>query len=347
MKQFYLLIIAILLSTIIPSVPLNAQSPPFGGTIFLDPDIITPEDPTTFLQLESSGRGIRTMFDRRVNDWISVNAYLFNASFDDGLTTEIQVNPEFGSAEVALSEAEKYAPAIGQLPTALRKDAETVWIHKGVNPFGGGNRNILIHTGQADLYVADGILEETLVHEASHTSLDDPHATSAGWRAAQSADPTFISTYAQEFPNREDIAESFLLYLALRFKPDRIDANLKNTIQETISNRIAYFDEQMLNMHPVGLISSISENNPMETVTISPNPFQEETTLTYNLTQSEKVSLHLYTLQGQQVDQILSSTVQIAGSHQFKIRANHLTTGVYFIHLQIGKNNILRKIMIH
>ena len=71
------------------------------------------------------------MFDRRVDGWITVVAHLFNASFNDGLSVEIQVNPEFGESAIALAEAEKYARVIGRLPTALRKDVETVWIHIG------------------------------------------------------------------------------------------------------------------------------------------------------------------------------------------------------------------------
>jgi hypothetical protein len=225
--------------------------PPFGGTIFIDPDIITSSDPTTFQNLSFAGQGSRTMFDRRVNDWITVDAYLFNASFDDGLAAEIQVNPEFGGSDVALAEAEKYAEVIGRLPTALRKDVETVWIHKGTQPFGGGNNNLLIHIGQADLYTADGILEETLVHEAAHTSLDAAHASAPAWLAAQSADPTFISTYARDFPNREDIAESFLPYLAIRYRSGRITQSLANTIMQTMPNRIAYLDNQSFDMYPI------------------------------------------------------------------------------------------------
>ncbi len=225
--------------------------PPFGGTIFIDPDIITSSDPTTFQNLSFAGQGSRTMFDRRVNDWITVDAYLFNASFDDGLAAEIQVNPEFGGSDAALAEAEKYAEVIGRLPTALRNDVETVWIHKGTQPFGGGNNNLLIHIGQADLYTADGILEETFVHEAAHTSLDAAHASAPAWLAARSADPTFISTYARDFPNREDIAESFLPYLAIRYRSDRISQSLANTIMQTMPNRIAYFDNQSFDMYPI------------------------------------------------------------------------------------------------
>ena len=226
--------------------------PPFDGTIFIDPDIITSSDPTTFQTLSFAGQDSRTMFDRRVNDWITVDAFLFNAIFDDGLTAEIQVNPEFGTPDVAEAEADKYAEVIGRLPTALRVDVETVWIHRGTAPFGGGNNNLLIHIGQADLYVADGILEETLVHEAAHTSLDPAHASAPGWLAAQSADGTFISNYARDNPTREDIAESFLPYLAIRYRSDRISSVLAGVITRTIPNRIDYFDSQSLDMYPIG-----------------------------------------------------------------------------------------------
>ena len=225
--------------------------PPFAGTIFIDPDIITPSDPTTFQSLSYAGRGERTMYDRRVSGWITANAYLFDVTFDDGLGTEVQVNPEFGDVETAQAQAEKYADVIGRLPTALRRDAETVWIHKGVEPFGGGNRNLLIHTGQALLYEAEGILEETFVHEAAHTSLDAAHAAAPGWVAAQAADGTFISTYAAENPTREDVAETFLTFLAVRYRADRISATLDTTIRWAIPHRIAYLDGVPLDMYPI------------------------------------------------------------------------------------------------
>ena len=227
------------------------KPPPFSGTIFIDPDIITSVDPTTFQSLTAKGQGIRTMFDRRVNNWIQVDAYLFDAAFSDGLTAEVQVNPEFGSVATAQVEADKFAAVIGRLPKALRTSVVTVWIHMGVQPFGGGNNNLLIHVGQADLYVNDGILEETLVHEAAHTSLDAAHANSAGWRAAQIADSTFISTYARDNPLREDVAESFLPYLAVRYRSERILASPANTILQAIPHRIAYFDALALDMLPV------------------------------------------------------------------------------------------------
>lgn len=216
--------------------------PPYSGTIFIDPDIITEADPTTFVKLTDAGRAVRTMFDRRVDNFITVNAYLFDASYSDGLRIEVQVNPEFGSVEAARTEAATYAPVIGRLPNYLRADVETASIHEGVQPFGGGNNNLLIHVGQADAYVADGILEETLFHEASHTSMDSRHANAAGWLAAQTADGEFISTYARDNPTREDVAESLLPWFALRYRADRISQTDADKFAATIPHRIAYFD---------------------------------------------------------------------------------------------------------
>jgi hypothetical protein len=225
--------------------------PPFSGTIFIDPDILTVSDPTTFQGAVYTGQDLRSMFDRRVNDFTLVNAHLFEATFDDGFAVEIQVNPEFGDEAAATIEATKYAGIIGRLPTALREEVDTVSIHQGMQPFGGGNNNLLIHTGQAELYEADGILEETFVHEAVHVSLDWIHASAPGWLAAQTADGEFISTYARDNPTREDVAESFLPYLAIRHRADRISATLYGTIVDTIPNRIDYFDAQEFDLYPI------------------------------------------------------------------------------------------------
>lgn len=228
-----------------------SSEPPFHGTIFLDQDIILDSDPNAFVSIEPAGKEIRTMYDRRVEKFIETEAFLFKATYSDSLIIEVQVNKEFESVAKALPFASKYARAVGFLTTELRKDVKTMWIHKGLKLFGGGNQNILIHTEQALAYERDGILEETLVHEASHTSLDAYHARAEGWVKAQTADANFISGYARDNPQREDIAESYLLYMALRYRPERISDQLKETILKTIPNRVKYFDEQNFEMFPV------------------------------------------------------------------------------------------------
>lgn len=236
------------------SAPTVYAAPIASGTIFLDPDIIVSSDRSTFGGVLYAGTGSRVMFDRRVNAFVTYSAFLFTATYSDGRPVEIQVNPEFGTSVAAEVEARKYGFTIGQLPAALRTELDTIWVHQGTEPFGGGNRNLLIHTGQSDVYAAAGILEETLVHEASHTSLDPTHAASPGWLAAQSADADFISTYARDFPGREDIAETFLPWLAVRHRRDRISATLAQQIESTVPNRLAYFDNQSFDVSPVGSV---------------------------------------------------------------------------------------------
>lgn len=251
----------------------TANAQPYNGTIFIDPDIITDSDPSTLASVTYTGQGMVTVYDRRPPGWVTINAYLFDVVWNDGLTSVAMVNPEFGSEAAAAVEAETYAHAIGKLPTCLREDVDEIWIHQGVNPFGGGNNSILIHTGQSALYIADGILEETLVHEASHTSLDATHAAAPGWLAAQADDPNFISTYAAANPTTEDVAESYLTWLAVRYRASRISVTNYNLITQTIPNRLAYFDAMPCELYPITSGVGIANEAVMAaSITVHPSP---------------------------------------------------------------------------
>lgn len=59
---------------------------------------------------------------------------------------ECQVNPDDFDAEGALAVAVEFSSVIGKLPSFLLVDCDTIWIHRGNEGFGGGNRNLLIHT---------------------------------------------------------------------------------------------------------------------------------------------------------------------------------------------------------
>ena len=240
MKIFYLLLLFI--------IGCSHQKPPFDGTCYIDKDILTSTDSTYFIGINYIGIEKRTMFDRRVNNWINIKPYIFNAKFSDGLSSEIQVNPEFGSIDSANVQAFKYGKEIGRLPTILRKDVATVWIHKGNMDFGGGNNNILIHTDMGEYFIDNEWLGEVLLHEGVHTSLDAYHKNSIRWKYSQIVDNNYISSYAKENPEREDLAESFVAWYALRYTPNRISKGLQDTILNTIPNRIKYFDKQFYDL---------------------------------------------------------------------------------------------------
>lgn len=329
---------AILLAAalVLAAAPSAQTTPPYAGTIFLDPDIVLPSDPSVFEAATYTGRGLRTVFDRRVNAFVEINAYLFGLSFSDGTTIEAQINPEFGSEARARTEAETYGRFVGQLARALRRDVDALWIHMGVEPFGGGNRSILIHTGQAALYVRDGVLEETLIHEAAHTSLDADHATSPGWIAAQGADPTFISTYARDNPQREDIAESVLPYLAVRYRRNRISADVYDTVTAAIPNRIAYFDAQGFDLTPFHPPPVAVAEEPAEiglAVSVAPNPVATSATFRLVLDRSQRVHVDVLNVLGERVAEVASGVLP-AGETAFRWAVREdLATGTYFVRI--------------
>lgn len=304
--------------------------PPYGGTIFIDPDIITSSDPSSIVSTTYTGQDSVTMYDRRVSAWVMVNAYLFDVIWDDGLTSVAQVNSEFGNVVSATVEAEKYAFLIGQLPSCLREDVNEIWIHMGVQPFGGGNNSILIHTGQSTLYENAGILEETLVHEASHTSLDASHAGSVGWISAQTLDDEFISTYAEDNPIREDIAESFLTWLAVRYREDNISVQFFDIITQTIPNRLIYFDSIDCDLYPfedntVGL-------NTFETLSfeIYPNPVSD--IIHINGNDINKGDIKIYNLLGQDHTGLISF-------ENGKLNVSKLPKGYYVLKIKTFAND--------
>ncbi|WMI65219.1 hypothetical protein RBH94_14280 [Aestuariibaculum sp. YM273] len=225
-------------------------SQPYSGTIFIDPDIITSKDSSAFKSIIYKGKEFVKMYDRRIENVTSNNAFQFDIIWKDGFKSLALVNSEFNTPEAALKEAKKYSYIVGQLPHCLRLFIDKILIHKGVKLFGGGNRSILIHTGQGALYERDGILEETLVHEACHTSLDEEVYNLPEWETKASSDREFISTYAKDNPLREDVAESFLPWLMVRFRSDRITNKDFYKISNTIPNRLKFFDGKDYNLYP-------------------------------------------------------------------------------------------------
>ena len=147
-----------------------------------------------------------------------------------------------------------YSKVIGRLPNFLLTNVKTVWIHKGNNDYGGGNQNLLIHTGRSVEYISKEILEETFIHEAGHTSLDwdwDGLIDKAEWNNAKNKDKEYISNYAKKYPRREDVAESILPWIAVRYRLDRVSKEHAEKVLKAIPNRLKFFDEQNFDMYPI------------------------------------------------------------------------------------------------
>jgi hypothetical protein len=66
-----------------------------------------------------------------------------------------------------------------------------------------------------------------------------------------------------------------------------------------------------------------------------PNPFNPSTTIQYSLPFSEKVSLKIFNLLGEEVKTLVDEYRE-AGKHSVQFNANNLASGIYFYKLQAG-----------
>ncbi len=244
---------------IINSSSTSTPTPPYSGTVYIDPDWIIESDPTTYSNSTYDGIQNVLMYDRRIPAWERVDAHIWILSYSDGISINAQVNAEFDK-ESSKTIAEKWGGAVGRLPKTLRRDVDELWIHDGDELMGGGNRSILIHVGHGDENYSRGWAEEELLHEAVHTSLDSYYKDSADWLAAQESDDNYISDYAREYPTREDLAESFGPYMAIRILTNRVKASDKEKILSAMPVRIAFLDSLSLDWSPWSELPSSVED---------------------------------------------------------------------------------------
>ena len=64
------------------------------------------------------------------------------------------------------------------------------------------------------------------------------------YSCAMFKDQEFISTYAMTNPFVEDVAESFPIWYASRFKTNKLDQETKDIIEDRIPSRLEYFDRK-------------------------------------------------------------------------------------------------------
>lgn len=213
---------------------------PYGGTAFVAPNILTDKDPTAFTALRYRQTLDVRHYDSRANGYVPARYFRFVAQFSDGQRIEMDMNGAFGSKERAEKVALFYANAFGRIPQILREDVRTIIIHEDGDEWYALPGEITIHFGSYVRDVREGVIEESMIHEGVHASLDRPYDRAAGWRAAQAADGAFISDYGRDNPRTEDLAETFTLFYGMMMHPERITARMQDTIKRTIPNRMAY-----------------------------------------------------------------------------------------------------------
>lgn len=207
--------------------------------------VFSMDDPTSFVRLVREPNAVRLVYDRRVG-WVEQRSFVFVAYFNDIEPIEMIVNLEFDNWGLAYNIAADYASLFGRLPTGLKTGVETFWIHQGMGQFGGYHRTLLIHIEYADRFINPrGNLIDVIAHETAHAVLDwtyDGKIDKDAWLEAAEKDGTYISQYAKSYPEREDIAETIVAYMLVRFYPERTEPAVISSFERLLKHRFALLD---------------------------------------------------------------------------------------------------------
>jgi len=225
-------------------------SPPYSNTIYVDPNIVTISAPSSLKTIEIyDDTQCVTFFDRRVDaGFVTGFAHIFDTTFTDGLKTQFWVSStDFADREDAIDKVWVYANYLARVPQFIRLNIRVVMILDGAESWGGNSDGyLLIHSGSDFM----AYTMNAFVHEGTHVSTDESVYEDPDWDAAVAADPGYISTYARNYTDFEDNAESVLLWLGIKLGTLNNAVSLTTTDQ--IPNRLAYYDNQNYNLFPLG-----------------------------------------------------------------------------------------------
>jgi len=230
---------------------IDVTDPPFAGTLWDLPDLIDSFDYTIYSTSNYQGIETRLFYDNTIPEFTYYPAHIFKVNFGDGLSVDFEIYSEFSEQE-AISIEQKYAPLMGQLGKELRKEIKSIEFLKGDSVASTQRSddlsyaNITFHIDWLNNVVEtrpDGDkTEELFIHEAAHLSIDSYVYNQQGWIDAVNLDNNYISTYARDNPDLEDIAETFQAYIAVKYFSERISNSLRDTILSVCLNRFKYFD---------------------------------------------------------------------------------------------------------
>lgn len=208
-----------------------------------DIDFITRDDLTTYQSLAFDGQSRQEMPSVFRDDLFLDETFVFTASFSDGETLPIWVDPGVGDQDTANGLAETVALRVGQLPDTMRTGLGHIVLNTGdsaaTEESAGGF--FILYEDNIATRLSDNDLSETVFHESAHVSLQPIWLDSPEWQAAVAADPGFITNYAMTDP-AEDFAESALFAYTYATNPERLPDNVRLAVEVLMPNRAAFFE---------------------------------------------------------------------------------------------------------
>ena len=101
---------------------------------------------------------------------------------------------------------------------------------------------------------------------------------------------------------------------------------------------------------PIANCSTLHTNSPAleimndgNSLLVYPNPVEQSTNISYNLSTDQTISLGIYNIVGQEVMPIITNKLQQAGDYNYSV--NTLTPGIYFVKFTVGQMTYTKKIV--
>jgi hypothetical protein len=236
----FALSLAVLLSAATPAL----AEPLFPNSVVSnDLDFIREDEQGANFCLRYVGVSRAEMPDKRHDILFADDVLIFSANFDGGKSVGIWVHSDVGDKAEAEKLVDPVVRAVARLPEPMRNLLSHVVIHEGNETAFSEDigRFFVMYSENIRSRISTNDISETVFHESVHATLDVPHASSADWIAAQQADDQFVTDYAAELPEDEDMAESALFAWAMLKFPGRLSPDVETKVAALMPNRLAYF----------------------------------------------------------------------------------------------------------
>ena len=228
--------------TLLLATPLSAKPLFKNSVVSNDIDFIRTDDPSVTFKMEEKGRARKEMPDKRSDELFLDQVPTLSLNYEDGSKVEIWLSPKLKDHASATRYASLVGAALGKLPTPMRTTLSHVIIHDGDETAYAEEegRFFVLYSKNIEKRILTHDLEETVFHEAVHATLEAEHAKSPEWINAQKADPGFITDYAEQLPQKEDLPESALFAYTLTKHPGRLPTKVERAVHKTMPHRLEY-----------------------------------------------------------------------------------------------------------
>lgn len=101
-------------------------------------------------------------------------------------------------------------------------------------------------------------------------------------------------------------------------------------------------------INPTGITSSIHQLTQIKgNINLYPNPSTQISYLAFNLNNTANIKAALYNVLGEKVTDIIHEAKYEQGHQQFSFETKHIPSGVYFIRLEIEKQETTLKLIVN